>query len=866
MRGTLLWAGRVTLAGTLSFLSLLLMGGAIRTESLTPCAAADQSVTSGKLASATSLYEVLGNVGCARQGRRTVETLRQGAAGLVMQAREKIAQGTAESIAGGRKLAGLALALDPENTAAKSITDQATPPVPEALCRAAEKLIAQGDLDTATRLYNVAKAGEATKVCASEGLAGIAETREQGLPQRVFGLVSGGLNPWLQAALLVALGMLVLSMVVGNLVDPRFTSRAWRIVWVRRSVLGGMWISGGAIVTFAVLFVVQALGHTGPPWPPSLEARGVWLVGAAFVFSLCVGAAFVIRPRLAFKSFTGTKDLDAADIAALVSAEFSQMCMGAAAGVDQVRDSDLEASPFAKTFDLVKNPVATSLLSIWKTLTPGIDLSLSAHVHQPDTNNLVAAVSLRHASRTIASESINLKALTDHDNANFHDLATAVAAWVIMQLKLTNPRLYGASRWQSLALTAIAARRQPTDEAVRPLLAKALNHDGQNLAAEFGLATAWLRQLDTDQGGEDYKRVIKTLNKVRRDLSQPATDYLPLSWRVDYSYVVAVANWMQLKLRNAGTSPAQRKAATKWDDEKMGPNESDVSAVVGNLRIKLGNVCGGKKPEGGLVDSDVGLARHLLALTLAADRAIKVTQAAIEMKSLGTILRPLLKEEAGPVPRVQYNLACAFGAVYSEFRALGGPSQAQDFFLFDVYFGGQQGTKWLAESIRCLRVATEDPNLAVVAQMDPYLEDVLKSSEYATAIGKLPPVERADYADLDCIGSMVQRLIALGLVTRTALSAALASPKRRADLQVKLGIGDENQSLLQEWRGGLAWLADDIPARHINVVQRSGHADRDSLAAVPASALETQAFVRHRVLGYEEATPSRDDLRKMGAQ
>ena len=188
---------------------------------------------------------------------------------------------------------------------------------------------------------------------------------------------------------------------------------------------------------------------------------------------------------------------------------------------------------------------STAALSIWKTLTPGVDLTLSVHLHSDDDDqaNVVALVSLRRGSRALASQTINGKLLrVDGGAVNLRDVATVIAAWVWMSLSasLSQPeRLYGATQWPSVAAGAVAARRDLASDSARRLYELAVSSDSDNMAARFGLVGVLL----TTGGLAEQRTALAELELLAPEHGPPpGWFHLPLGWRARYSRAAALGD------------------------------------------------------------------------------------------------------------------------------------------------------------------------------------------------------------------------------------------------------------------------------------------------------------------------------------
>ncbi|PVU82803.1 hypothetical protein DDP54_07025 [Cellulomonas sp. WB94] len=686
-------------------------------------------MSDGELAQARSLYALL-DATCAERGVAAIEEREKTAARLAAVG-QALMDETPPRPDDARGPISIALALDPQNTVAQAVDEALDAAAAPSLCSAAAARLAAGEIDTAAALYAAAAGVESTKECGELGTAEVARLRAESPPQRLTAAISGTLLPWFEIGAFTVAVIMVLGVVGSTLIRDPLKPRKKSVGRLRA---GALIAFGGAAVAAAAL-LVGALGHGTDVVVLSSEVRR-WAAGhtqasgAALVLLLGTGTALLAwaeadRRRLAFQPATGSKDADLSDLTALVAAEFSAFAGGAPMSIVRQPATELIESPVATVLKLSSNTAVTAAITIWKMLTPGIDLTVSTHVHWPASGPPIAVVTLTRGRSELGRQVINGGDYADKDRAtSMRDLATAIAAWVLMQIRpaIADPvRLYGAKRWDSVARTAVASRRLYTDPTARRLLVQAVESNPENMQAQYGLVRTRLagKSITDNAYVEGWGSLLQMLPPDYLDL--------PLGWRARYAYAAALGNRAQQAVREGAGDMADRTGESiaaldelkdllePWESEEDGPGR----ALGAGQSVK-----------------DRPLALTLLNLVREAREAMSVSNAIATGADPLAVAEQIRSVPAAPGPTPQYNRACAYGVAYD----------------FTVTVDRPEGdTTWLTEALSCLQSAFEDPTLKGWARSDPCLHGVVASPEYRD----LFPPEPADAAPTRSLGSLL---------------------------------------------------------------------------------------------------------------
>jgi len=718
------WRGHF-LAILLGIGALFALGsvGAYAADARSACATADALLDAGDLEGAGTVYRQLTDP-CGAAGLEVIAQRQQAARAIATDAQLLLGGADPTRFEQAAPLVELALALDPENLIAARARTALPAPSEPALCEAAAARLSSGEIDTADAMYTEAAKFEATKKCGESGQARVAQIRAESFPSRLAGAVTGSLVPWLEIAAIVIALILAISVIwSSNLRDPlRPTGRSAR--FARPLGYGAFAASAVAVITLLIgalgreRYSVAILGRS-LEWALGHQA---WM-GAFIVISAAVGAALLSweqsdRRRLAFTVATGSTDLDVADLTAVIASEFSALAGGTPKGVERVPAPELSESPVATVLELSPNAVVAAAISIWKALTPGIDLTVATHIHVPKVGGPIAVVTLSRGRRELGRQVIDAARFGGDDLEDTRDIATAVAAWVLMQIRpaITDQvRLYGAQRWASVALTAMAGHR-PQGEPAHRLLTRAVGADPEYLLARFGLVKSRLR--DSELADDAY------VDSWREFLTKLPSEYanLPLGWRAKYSFGAALANRAQLAVVNGAPDQADRTAKALKEIDSL-------IALLTPWQDHDGPIHGRRAPAlaAGQSLTDRDLALRLLYLAREGRDAVSVSHAVATASTGGDPLaeaQRILEQPARAGAWARYNRACAFGVVYSYTIGLSEPDG---------------DPKWLTESLDCLQVAFEEPNLVGHAKSDPSLRHVVASTEY---LRMFPPPPR----------------------------------------------------------------------------------------------------------------------------
>lgn len=694
------------------------------------CDVADALVTAGELDTARTLYALL-DAACATRGVAAIEEREVAAASLAADGQalvNEIPPRPAEA----REAISLALALDPHNAVALAVDETLGGTDLPSLCSAAAERLAVGEIDTAAALYAAAAGATLTKECGELGVAEVARQRAEALPQRVSAAISGTLRPWLEIAAFTVAVIAVLGVVASALIRNPLKPRKKSAGALRTAGL----VAFGAALVAAAAILLGALGEgtdilVVTSEPRRWAADHVAVSGGALVVLSGMGTALLAwseadRRRLAFRPATGSKDADVADLTALIAAEFSAFASGAPMSILRLPATELVESPVATVLKLSSNTAVTAAITIWKALTPGIDLTVSTHVHWPVNGPPIAVVSLTRGRVELGRQIISGGDYADLKNATtVRDLATAIAAWVLMQIRpaIADPvRLYGAKRWDSVARTAVASRRPFTDPTARRLLVQAVESNPENMQAQFGLIRTRLagRSITDSAYVDAWGSYLQALPAEYADL--------PLGWRAKYAYAAALGNRAQQSVRDGAPDMAGRTT------ESIGALD-ELKVVLLPWRDR-GDDGSGPDLAVGQSAKDRGLALNLLNLVSEAREAMSVSNAiAVGGDPLAVATR-IRSEPADPGPTAQYNRACAYGVAYD----------------FTVTPKNPKGdTVWLSEALACLQSAFENPTLKGYANSDPCLHEVVASSEYQA----LFPSEPEDVAQARTLWSLL---------------------------------------------------------------------------------------------------------------
>jgi hypothetical protein len=210
-----------------------------------PCAPAQALLEQGKLKDAEAMFAAVVGDPCASQGAATVATRRAAAAARVTAAGEALSSGDATTA---KRVATVALALDPENERAEAIAVEASKPDAPGLCAGGEIALARGDWQAAKDHFTAAANRDQTKDCAAAGLAKTERDRLATIPARVTSTTSTAV-PWLALAGGTFLAVLLVTIAV---------RRAFQEP-LRKDTTSGTWkiAAGCAVVAFLAVSICQ---------------------------------------------------------------------------------------------------------------------------------------------------------------------------------------------------------------------------------------------------------------------------------------------------------------------------------------------------------------------------------------------------------------------------------------------------------------------------------------------------------------------------------------------------------------------------------------------------------------------------------
>lgn len=593
------------------------------------------------------------------------------------------------------------------------------------------------------------------------------------------------------------------------------------------------------LATALLIWLVFRAARAGPVQSaPSFaqELPGLVLVALGAVAGAAVAWSRTSRRSLSFGEFKATDDKAATGLASLAAAAFAGMAQGPPRGIDIVRASDVAESPVAQVAALAPNRIVTALLALWKALVPATDLTLDAQVIDESGGSRLVVVALRRRGRTIETETLPARlfpldptAPTAQETADRDvDLANATAAWLLVLLTRPRrePRLYGAQRWEGLALNAAASRRLDRQDydGAQALLARASQHDPENLALTFGWQNLRLRTLhEPDDAHRQAVQELRLLyqQEVTGQAGRGRLAGLPLGWRITYGLGAAAAN-----LAMAGPA-GSRARGLEQAQQVLHPLAAELSSSPSR-------------------STDRTFAEDLRTLTDAALLAIAMATATVSSETGAEV--SLDRRPLRPRPREQYNLACAAAAAA------------------DRVSNAERRRELHKNAVTRLRITGQNTSLLPLVRTDPWFRSMSDTPEWKSLLEEWRNAERSsaqpDYAAFEAIGKLAPPLVDLGYTNAHQLRRALASEAQLKTIKERTQVDDRT---LRYWTGALAWHIDKaISSAIINSVQRAGFPDQAALADFPAAQAVAMAAPWHRAAGRPEPL-SEDTIKSMGA-
>lgn len=740
-----------------------------------PCAQAVALVEAGSLADARDVADAVGGT-CAT----TVADLADRAESAAQRLAERAAAAPSDDEK--ERLATLSLALDDANQDAQAVLAALEPAQDADRCRAADQAVEDGELARAEALYDSLEDDEAATACRTAGLIQLAQEREARWPTRIQHLVlDDGLTTWVLALVAFAIGVVAAGYL--RLTAPfglglLFTGvvAAALVAWQR---------SEGRWEPYAVLLLLSAVA-------------GFWLSSAA-------------RTRAPVR--VGVTGDDKDEFAPEVLAALHALGESGAAGVFAAANTDVADSGVTAALDQVGNPVVKAVLAVWRAVQLGAGDRVEVAVVAPEEAPSSATVLLYQGRRLVATRSVNGARFcadpavpSDAElAASVHDVATGVAAAILLGRLRAEPRLYGAREPLGVALAAVAARRLGGGDAAAAatLYARAVDHDPDNRAARFGRISTALR---TYPGGHSAERLITELEELG-DQEKKATTESPLTWRIDYTRAAAIVN---------------AALAGKTPDRRLLGRPEVVDAFRRARELLDTSLPSDFEHAGGLVvESDRDLWQRLHDLARVASLGLQPAT----RRPWEELLRNRLTAPSAEV----HNVACGLAFAYA-------------------WTGRHNRTLRVRLAEACvdrLRLAGQIPARRAALLGDPCLGFVAATQPFVALKKEWGVVRDDPYADVDAFGALSGEL-AESYPRPRDLAMALATHGGRTTAAQVYGVDGPT---VRRWAGAGTWLAAGQPASRINLYQASGYPDAGSAAAAADAVLQQHLEATAKVAG-----------------
>lgn len=351
----------------------------------------------------------------------------------------------------------------------------------------------------------------------------------------------------------VAVGVLVGQLVVALAVRrrPLYYPPPWARTWGAGSAL--------------VLWIALAAALLWTAGRPGTVPAAVWFALVGVLAAAWTFLATHARPRVFVDRFVleeGVEERGPIGFSESVTAEFLALTTAPSEGVDVVATSDVVDMPVDGISLVPGGSILKAVIEVARRALPSSRLTVEGVLTNPKDARPSVNVRLRRGSRVLRAATVPAELFVESASgsrtlaerqAQWRDLATGVAAWLLVEVGGVRPRsverLYGARRWESVALVAIAARREASGATgtALALLDRARDIDQTNLAAVFSHVSLRARVVRTDDAGAaaTYLRVAEDLERLRRARVQRnggVEPVDPLQWRIQYAMAAAFLN------------------------------------------------------------------------------------------------------------------------------------------------------------------------------------------------------------------------------------------------------------------------------------------------------------------------------------
>jgi hypothetical protein len=601
-----------------------------------------------------------------------------------------------------------------------------------------------------------------------------------------------------------------------------------------------------------------------------LTAATLWAVARQWLSVAAAVAAVVLltawagsRLRLSFGEFKGGEKAPKG-FAGAVAAELMSLGTEAPRGVDLVAGTDQTQLPADALGALPGGKWASALLAAWRAITPSVDLVVTGEFLEESEKSAVA-VTLRRGRRVQSSVTIESQ-MFDSAGANtaaskppnearmavWHDLATAVAAWLLHELpRMTGEDLRGlagAKRWQSTALNAVAAHRleEHQDAAALPLLLRAVSLDPANIAAQYGRLALEARRINgsAPDAGRRYGSTYEALRGL--PLEGPA--HTMLRWRRTYNMSTMLVN---------GVRAAGRKRLPMRPDRAAEEAAKELGQLITELRSVKDQKTEPLAQELLDLSRPACLGAALLAGTdtdavrTAVSIATADTHESRNVLAQQTQLRSHINRWLDPKkfellePRASYNAACT--RVLLDRKAAVKP---------------EKGPRKLEAF---LHRAFQDRRLAEYAGRDPFLKELWGLPWFRhlqEEAGVQPkPIGLAAFA---AVSGHTEALAKADVDTLKELHARLQQDEERRELSSMRGLPEQQllrwRTILDLW--SLPGTEQSIPIETINLLVAVGIDSIAALSTQEAREVRERLEAARRALGADIVSPEEAELEK----
>lgn len=329
--------------------------------------------------------------------------------------------------------------------------------------------------------------------------------------------------PPLESVALSLLAFLAVVYLLALLGTRGFRPDSRILVGVHRS--RGRWLAGTLLVLAGAAALFVHVTTSIPPddrvmFPPLALLLAALTLGAAYGLAALMGSAF----RLSVTA-TGADGKEKPDAVAHVIGLLNEMGADAPRGAEYPRGTDVTALKDAVFSALPTGNVAKIVVGIAGVFLPRAPWDVAIDDESADRHSVVIRRNGRSVFAAIVDRDLlglrvpvngrDGKPLKTPDGKDvLPDLHRATAAIVLSALRKPHglSGLGGGTDWRSIALQAIATTDlEHTPEAAVGLLARAVHHDANNLAARLTLLRFRFRKSTTASELELYERELRDL-------------------------------------------------------------------------------------------------------------------------------------------------------------------------------------------------------------------------------------------------------------------------------------------------------------------------------------------------------------------